>query len=272
MREVRPCRRRCASVPGGRSVSTGFPPPASEPRGASSWAPKNVKIEVRLFRHDGRLKFMEGSRRRIAGSRRTRLDPRPAGRSSRIRRGRGRRGHWTAPNGQIIELPVEVDILEIAPSDRSLAWEVVATVGLHAGEPRLERLVIHGPDGLDPVHLQNTFRWATPVEVVRRTLPILLERGIDPETFELPMGGFPRAALLKDREPSRLSDEFLAAIARRYLEVGRGYAKTIAFERGVSARTATSWIEKARERGILSRVRRGSHGGRISAPARRRRT
>lgn len=213
---------------------------------------------------------MEGSRRRIAGSSRTRLEARPAGRSSRIRRGRGRRGRWTAPNGQVVELPVEVDILEIDPADRSLAWEVVATVGLHAGEPRLERLVIHGCDGLDPVHLQNSFRWATPVDVVRRTLPILLARGIDPETFELPMDGFPRAATLKDGEPSRLSDEFLAGIARRYLEIGRGYAKTIAFERGVSARTATSWIEKARERGILSRVRRGSRGGRIVSPSARR--
>lgn len=181
-----------------------------------------------------------------------RVAGRPAGRSSRIRRAAGRRRRWTAPNGQVVELPVEVDILEIDPVDRSVTWEVVATVGLHAGEPRLERLVIRGRDGLDPVHLQNTFRWATPVEIVRRTLPALLERGIDPATYELPTGGFPRAAILRDREQPRLSDEFLVAVARRYLEVGRGYAKTIAFERGVSVRTATSWIEKARERGILS--------------------
>lgn len=220
---------------------------------------------------------MEGSRlprvrKAKSGKTSARLEGRPVGRSSRIRPGRGRRRRWVAPNGQVVELPVEVDILEIDPADRSLAWEVVATVGLHEGEPRLDRLVIRGRRGLDPVRLQRTFRWATPVELVRRTLPILLQRGIDPATYELPTSGFPRAARLDERRRTGLSDDFLAGIARRYLEVGRGYAKTIAFERGVSIRTATSWIEKARERGILSRVRRGSHGGRIVARARRRRS
>lgn len=212
---------------------------------------------------------MGTSRDEFPGATKSRLAGRPVGTSSRVRRARGRRRAWTAPNGQVVELPVEVDILEIDPVDRSVAWEVVATVGLHAGEPRLERVVLRGRDGLDPVRLQNTFRWATPVEIVRRTLPALLERGIDPATYELPTGGFPRSATLRDRERPRLSDEFLVAIARRYLEVGRGYAKAISFERGVSVRTATSWIEKARERGLLSRVRRGSHGGRVLATRRR---
>jgi len=213
---------------------------------------------------------MKGSKAPPDSRRGPRLAGRPAGRSSRIRMPRRPRGRWIAPNGQVVDLPVEVDILEIDPADRSLAWEILARVGLHAGEPRLERLEIRGRAGLDPVHLQNSFRWATPVDVVRRTLPILLERGIDPETHELPLDGFPRAATMEEREPARLSDEFLAEIARRYLDIGRGYAKTIAFERGVSARTATSWIEKARERGILSRVRRGSRGGRILSPSARR--
>lgn len=214
---------------------------------------------------------MEGSRRSNGGGRRSRVEGRPAGRSSRIRRASGRRRRWVAPNGQVVDLPVEVDVIEIDPVERSLRWEVVATVGLHAGEPRLERLVIRGRDGLDPVRLQRTFRWATPVEVVRRTLPVLLERGVDPGTWALPTSGFPRAATLGRRARPGLSDEFLVEIARRYLEIGRGYAHTIAFERGVSARTATSWIEKARARGILSRVRRGSHGGKVSAASTRHR-
>jgi transposase len=69
-----------------------------------------------------------------------------------------------------------------------------------------------------------------------------------------------------------LSDPFLEEIAREYLRIGRGYARAIASERHVSERTVVSWVEKARRRGILTRVPPGSFGGTIVPKSRRRAT
>ena len=66
-----------------------------------------------------------------------------------------------------------------------------------------------------------------------------------------------------------LGDAFLEDVARQYLAIGRGYARAIAAERHVSQRTVVSWIEKARRRGILTRVPAGSFGGTIVPKARR---
>ena len=38
-------------------------------------------------------------------------------------------------------------------------------------------------NGLDLTTLQQKFRWATPLEVVTRMVPALLESGEDPYTF-----------------------------------------------------------------------------------------
>jgi transposase-like protein len=66
-------------------------------------------------------------------------------------------------------------------------------------------------------------------------------------------------------DKTRLTDEFLEGIVKAYLESGRGYAKKIAVIRGVSERTVVSWIQKARERGILSKTRPGSRGGELTS-------
>ena len=162
--------------------------------------------------------------------------------------------------------------MDVHPVDGSVVWSFTATVDLRDGEPRLVRVVVEGRGGLDHGRLQREFRWASPLEVVRRAVPALLERGIDPFTYHYPSEGFPEAAELEVDRGWRLTDAFLEEIARRYLDLGRGYARTIAAERAVTPRTAVSWVEKARRRGILSRVKPGSHGGHIIPVDQRRRT
>jgi len=191
------------------------------------------------------------------------LRGRPPGISSRLHRAAGPRHQWTAPNGQVLDLPVTIDLVNLNPVDGSVIWEVTATVDLCGGEPRIVRVVLGDPGGLDHVRLQREFRWASPLDIVRRAVPALLARSIDPFEYEFPAEGFPRAAELQADAAWRLTDDFLEEIARRYLDLGRGYARTIASERSVTPRTAVSWVEKARRRGILSRVPPGSHGGHI---------
>jgi hypothetical protein len=188
---------------------------------------------------------------------------RPVGISSRMCRAAGPRHQWTAPNGQVVDLPVTIDLVNLHPMDGSVIWALITTVDLCRGEPRLVQVVAEAPGGLDHVRLQREFRWASPVDIVRRGVPALLARGIDPFQYEFPADGYPKSAELQTDAAWRLTDDFLEEIARRYLDIGRGYARTIASERSVTPRTAVSWVEKARRRGILSRVPRGSHGGQI---------
>ena len=94
----------------------------------------------------------------------------------------------------------------------------------------------------------------------------LIARGIDPFEHDYPVDGFPGVIDRATGPANRaLSDEFLEQVAREYLEIGRGYARTIALERGVTRRTVVSWIEKARARGILSPTEPGRQGGSIVA-------
>lgn len=102
------------------------------------------------------------------------------------------------------------------------------------------------------------------------TVPILLDRGIDPFAYDLPVDGFPESAALGAKSNEPLTDVFLEAIAREYLARGRGYAAAMAQERHVSPRTVVSWVEKARRRGILTRVPQGGVGGTIVPRTRRR--
>ncbi len=187
---------------------------------------------------------------------------RRVGVSSRVRRARGDRHRWRAPNGQVVDLPLLVDILERG-ADGATVWKVEATVGLADGEPRLFSMALSSSRALDTDVLQQRFRWTTPVDIVTVTIPELLESGIDPFRYDYPVDGYPDAAVVHRSAPTRLSDEFLTEIAHRYVALGRGYAKVIARQRNVSQRTVVSWIEKARERGILTATTPGAVGGEV---------
>jgi hypothetical protein len=138
------------------------------------------------------------------------------------------------------------------------------------GEIALTYLEVHLPNGGDVQSLQATFRWATPVEIVRDLVPSLLKEGIDPFTFDFATTGFPQAARPHESRLHTLTDEFLLTVVERYLTIGRGYASVLALEYGVSKRTVISWIEKARERNLLTSAGRGKVGG--TSPKEKRRT
>ena len=201
------------------------------------------------------------------------MDPALADRpgvTSRIRRAPGRSRIWRCSDKHSFRLPVIVDHVSVDPDTGDLMWRIEATVSLVDGSPALTRVDALVPGGLDPVLMQREFRWASPLEVVTLTVPILLARGVDPFTFDLPVTGFPESAALGSKRNAPLTDAFLEAIARDYLAMGRGYAVAIAADRHVSPRTVVSWVEKARRRGILTRVPRGGFGGVIVPRSRRR--
>lgn len=186
---------------------------------------------------------------------------RPAGLSSRVRRARGARHPWVAANGQVVDLPLVVDIAEVDGASGTVVWKVEATVDLCDEVPALVGMHFVSSRGIDTDVTQREFRWATPVEIVSITVPELMSAGIDPFRFEYPLAGYPNAARVERSAPTRLTDDFLTEIAYRYVKIGRGYAKTIARQRDVSPRTVVSWVEKARERGILSATTPGAAGG-----------
>ena len=192
------------------------------------------------------------------------------GMTSHIRPAPGRKRLWKISAEHAFPLPVVVDHMFIDPDSGALIWRIEATIGLIDGAPTLIRMDAQSPGGMDPYQMQREFRWASPLEVVKTGVPLLLQRGIDPFTFELPLTGFPQAAELLQAPNTQLSASFLEAIAREYLAIGRGYAKAIAAERHVSQRTVVSWVEKARRQGILTRVPPGSYGGQIVPESRRR--
>ena len=191
-------------------------------------------------------------------------------RYSRLRKLRGSHRTWTAPNGSKVKLPVVLELVQQNPQNGRIQFIVESTIDLVAGEPVLTQLVLRADDGVDTVYAQRFFRWATPLDVIRRVVPALIEQGTDPFDHNYAVDGYPDAAHITGGIPTRVSDEFLEEVARQYLSIGRGYAKVIALQRGVSRRTVVSWIEKARKRGILTAVRRGSVGGAIVPAGERR--
>ena len=197
---------------------------------------------------------------------------RPPGLSSRVRPARGERRTWVAPNGTEVDLPVIVDLVDTDAATGSKTWWVEATVDLVDGSPALLAVHMRSTYPMDPEILQRKFRWATPLEIATITVPELLASGLDPYEYNYPRTGFPQAASVERSAPTRLTDEFLTEIATRYVMIGRGYAKTIADQRHVSPRTVVSWIEKARERGILSATTNGSVGGTVRTGRRARTT
>jgi hypothetical protein len=192
--------------------------------------------------------------------------------TSRIRPAPGRKRNWRIDDEHWFPLPVIVDHMFVDPEAGKRGWLIGATIDLIDDEPALVRMNAHVPDGIDPYRMQREFRWASPLEVVTQGVPALLERGIDPFDFDLPLNGFPEAAALGKPSNEALSNEFLEQIAREYLAIGRGYTKAIANERHVSQRTVVSWVEKARRRGILTRVPQGGFTGRIVPKSKRRPT
>lgn len=194
------------------------------------------------------------------------MSPLPARRdgvSSRLRRAPGPRTPWTAANGAVVDLPVVLDVGSYR-ADGSCTWLVEATVALVDGEPRVTRVEVADDEGLDLTGLQAQFRWSTPLEAVTITVPLLLARGRDPFEHDYAVRGYPDVARMPHgARPMRLTDEFLADIARLYVSMGRGYAERIAALYSVSPRTAVSWVEKARARGILTPTRAGAVGGTV---------
>ena len=187
---------------------------------------------------------------------------RPAGVSSRLRRAPGASTSWSAPNGQVVPLPLLLDVLSVNDSGDT-DWAVEAVIDLLDAAPAVTSIQVTSEAGLDLIFLQTHFRWSTPLDVVTVSVPQLLERGIDAFGFDYPVRGFPDAAEVW-RAPSRqLSDAFLLDISRRYLALGRGYARTLASEYNVAPRTVVSWVEKARRRGLLSSTSPGTVGGEV---------
>ena len=169
-----------------------------------------------------------------------------------------------------MDLPVVFDLVMTDPGTGIEGWRVEATVGIRSGDPALLQMVVTcGPTGggLDPAFLQREFRWGTPVEAVTRLVPLMLQAGKDPYAAEFPSQGYPEVT--RRAQPTNLSDEFLEDIAGEYLVLGRGYAKSLGAKYSVAPRTVVSWVEKARERGILSKTSSGRTGGRIVPTSRR---
>jgi len=141
------------------------------------------------------------------------------------------------------------------------SWWIDATIDLVNGEISLTHLCVDLPNGADLQGLQTTFRWSTPVEIVRNLVPYLFSQGIDPFLIDFATTGFPQAAEPDVSHQRELTQEFLLSIVDRYLAIGRGYGTVLALEYGVSKRTVISWIEKARKQQLLTSAGRGKVGG-----------
>lgn len=171
--------------------------------------------------------------------------------SSRFIRAEGPHHSWTT-GGVTIDLPVIVDWVHVDPDTGNETVRIEARIDLVCGKPEIVNMSLDASAGLDLAMLQRDFRWASPLTAVTGILPRLIATGSDPFAFDLPVSGFPAAAIQPLRHRRILTDEFLTTIAREYLARGRGYAASLASEYFVTPRTVVSWVEKARARGILS--------------------
>lgn len=180
-----------------------------------------------------------------------------------VRKGKGRKRMWRPTSDLAIEMPLIIDIAHRDGATDEDIWSVEAQVDLVGRQPEVVSVTVKGMDGLDVDLLQREFRWGYPLHLVTTVLPDLMSRGIDPFGIDLSQiqSDLSQGAMAGH---AVLTDEFLESIASDYLEYGRGYASRIAAERGTTKRTVVSWIEKARERGILSpALGRGRVGGEI---------
>lgn len=208
---------------------------------------------------------MEGCRGVVQQNRAMGASPRPFGISSRFLPADGPRHPWTTDE-VTVDLPVIVDWVKVDPATGEEQVRVEARVDLVEGKPEIVKMSFTAESGLDLVELQRNFRWASPLNAVTGILPRLIAAGTDPFSVGLPLSGFPAVAIQPLRRRGVLSDEFLTTIAREYLGRGRGYAASLAQDYFVTPRTVVSWVEKARERGILSAPpQSGAVGGTLLA-------
>ena len=171
--------------------------------------------------------------------------------------------------GVTVDLPVVVDWLNIDPISGEEVVRIEARIDLIGDKPEIVTMTFVAKAGLDLGLLQRNFRWSSPLAVVTGILPGLIAAGSDPYAVDVPIKGFPAVAIQPVRRRGVLSDEFLTTIAREYLARGRGYAGSLAHEYFVTPRTVVSWVEKARERGILSAPPGpGAVGGQLLAKGR----
>ena len=212
---------------------------------------------------------MEGRRSVMQQNQAMGAPPRPFGISSRFLRADGPRHPWTT--GEVtVDLPVIVDWVKVDPATGEEQVRVEARVDLVNGKPEIVTMSFTAESGLDLVELQRDFRWASPLNAVTGILPRVIASGTDPFSVALPLSGFPAVAIQPLRRRGVLSDEFLTTIAREYLARGRGYAASLAQDYVVTPRTVVSWVEKARERGILSAPpSSGAVGGKLLAKPKR---
>jgi len=164
---------------------------------------------------------------------------------SAVAQAEGRKRTWTAPNGASVVLPVLVSAWEDHEITGERMWTITARVDLIDKVPRPTDLHVNAPDGLEVERLQRDLRWATPTDIVTAWVPEILAGGGDPFRLEPPIDWW----MLEGRR--ELTDEFLAEVSAEYLRLGRGYAKPMAIQYRTTERTIKSWIDKARERGIL---------------------
>ena len=133
------------------------------------------------------------------------LSLRPAGQSSRVCLAEGPQSRWIAENGQAVDLPLIVDNINLHAESGECIWCIKARVDLVSGQPELIDMHLTATPCLDTVMLQRFFRWATPVEIVRRTIPVLLSKGIDPYAHDYATDGYPDAADIDRKSTNALS-------------------------------------------------------------------
>ena len=175
---------------------------------------------------------------------------RPIGVSSIARLIEPRTGVWTSPSGVAVPMPIGIDLVMIGDDGR-MVWLVDTVVDQRQGQLVLLTARFESANGLDPKNLQLNFRWQTPIDITTHLLPTLIGGSRPLHEIYLPLDGYPEVILPNSRPYMPLTDEFLGAIVRNKRFLGRGYAKTLAAEKGVSVRTVVSWVEKAKKRGII---------------------
>lgn len=175
---------------------------------------------------------------------------------SSVRPGDGKTRRWAAPNGQAVPFPLIVTAWEDHPVLHERLWTVSAKVDLVDRRPSVVDVHFLAEDGLDLDRLQRDFRWKAPVELVTVWVPDVLAAGGDFTELE------PPADWWTPDIRHELTDDFLGEIADEYLRQGRGYAKAMAIKYRTTERTIRSWVDKARQRGVLGPAPgRGRIGG-----------
>lgn len=164
---------------------------------------------------------------------------------SSVTTGEGPQRRWASPHGQAVPFPLVISAWEEHPVLGERLWTVTTSVTLVDRRPTVVDVHVTALDGVDVDWLQREFRWKAPVEIATVWVPDVIAAGGDFTALE------PPADWWRPEGRHELTDEFLAEIAEEYLRQGRGYAKAMAGRYRTSERTIRSWIDKARQRGVL---------------------